>query len=407
MNSEENQNLWSRSYVFLIIANFFLFFGDNLLMPVLPVYVRQFGASNLEIGIVAGIFFGTSILMRLFTSRLAARTGRKVLLVMAMLVCFLTMLGYAIAASLLLIIAFRMIQGLSFGASTSLYGAAVADVIPLQRMGEGMGIFGVGLTIAGALGPFLGAAATTMADFRWVFLVAGALVLVSIVLTVFSNTGGKDEPQSEHAGLKGFFSDIVEPRAIYPALYMLMIGLSMGGLYTYIVLYGEEIGVAEISLYFIINAAAEFLVRIAFGKLYDKHGMYIVVIPGAICGILACVALSIADSLSMVIVASLLLGITFGTIFPVAEAIAMKSVAPERRVAATGTVYNFLDIGMGFGPLIFGAIAQISSYSFTFLMSGLIFATMLILAILTRVFNLRDREGLPISNEQRTTNNEQ
>lgn len=392
-----NQKLWTRSYVFLIIANFFLFFGDNLLMPVLPVYVRQFGASNLEIGIVAGIFFGTSILMRLFTSRLAARTGRKVLLVMAMLVCFLIMLGYAIAASLLLIIAFRMIQGLSFGASTSLYGAAVADVIPLQRMGEGMGIFGVGLTIAGALGPFLGAAATTMADFRWVFLVAGALVLFSIVLTVFSNTGGHNDPPPE-SGFKSFLKDIVERRAIYPALYMLMIGLSMGGLYTYIVLYGEEIGVAEISLYFIINAAAEFLIRILCGKLYDKHGMYIVVIPGAISGILACVALSVADSLPMIIVASLLLGITFGTIFPVAEAIAMKSVAPERRVAATGTVYNFLDIGMGFGPLIFGAIAQLSSYSFTFLMSGLIFVAMLVLALLTRMFKWRDRDGLPNKN---------
>ena len=366
----------------------------------------NFGASNLEIGIVARIFFGTSILMRLFTSRLAARTGRKVLLVMAMLVCLLTMLGYAIAASLLLIIAFRMIQGLSFGASTTLYGAAVADLVPLRRMGEGMGIFGLGMTIAGALGPFLGAAATTMADFRWVFLVAGALVLVSIVLTVSSNTGGSCEPKTDRVGLKGYFRDFIESRAIYPAIYMLLIGLSMGGLYTYIVLYGEEIGVAEISLYFLVNAAAEFLVRIACGKLYDKHGMYIVVIPGAISGILACVVLSVADSLTMIIVASILIGITFGTIFPVAEAIAMKSVAPSRRVAATGTVYNFLDIGMGFGPLIFGAIAQFSSYSFTFLMSGLIFVAMLVLALLTRLFKWRDREGLPLStnNEQLTTN---
>ena len=395
VDTEASHKLWSRSYVFLIIANFFLFFGDNLLLPVLPVYVKKFGANDFQIGIVAGIFFATSILVRMFTSRMAAKTGRKTLLIIAMVVCCVAMLGYYFSAGLLLIILWRLIQGGGFGASTTLYGASVADMIPLKRMGEGMGIFGLGLTIAGALGPFLGAASVASSDFRWVFLVAGALVLVSIILTIFSSTENHQTEQPKRQNLKDFLSDFVEPRAIYPALYMLLIGLAMGGFFTYIVLYGEEIKVSQISLFFIVAAVSEFLIRVVCGKLYDRHGMTIVVVPGALAGILACVVLAKANSLAMIIIASLLVGLAFGTIFPVADAIAMKSVSPERRVAANATVYNFLDIGMGLGPLLFGAVAQLSGYSQAFLISGAIFVIMLALAVLSRIFKWRTKDGLP------------
>lgn len=142
---ENNLNrLWTRNYIFLMISNSFLFFGDNLLLPVLPIYVRQNGADDFQVGIVAAVFFITSIIMRIFTSRASLRLGKRTLLMLTLLVFTLSMLGYYFFASLTVILILRLAQGVGFGASTTLYSTMAANIVPYERMGEGIGYFGPG-----------------------------------------------------------------------------------------------------------------------------------------------------------------------------------------------------------------------------------------------------------------------
>ena len=374
----ENNRLWSRAYTFLIISNFFLFFGDNLLLPVLPVYLDQNGADNFQIGIVIAAFFASSILMRIFTSRASARLGKKTLLMLALSVFAVAMLGYYLFAGLIVILVLRLVQGTGFGASTTLYGAMTADIIPEDRMGEGMGYFGLGITIAVALGPFLGAAAVSLADSKWVFLAAALLEMIAIALSFFIKADNCRRPVESKAGMKDFLSDFVEPTAFYPAVFMLLMGLSMGGFSTYVVLFGKETNIENISVFFLVTSLAEFLVRMVSGKLYDRKGMNFAVLPGALAGGVGCIVIAHATDLAMVSISAALCGIAFGMIFPVMEASAMKSAGPHRRVAANATIYNFLDIGMGLGPLLFGAVAELWGYQEAYILSGLFFAAMLL-----------------------------
>ncbi|MEA4888001.1 MAG: MFS transporter [Clostridiaceae bacterium] len=371
--------LWSRDYIFLMIANFFLFFGDNLLLPVIPVYIKQNGAYNFQIGIVTAVFFATSILMRMFTGRASARLGKKALLILAVSVFALVMLGYYLFAGLIMILVLRLVQGLSFGASTTLYGSTAADIIPYERMGEGIGYFGLGMTIAAALGPFLGAAAVSLTNYKWVFLVAALLVMITIPLSFFIKADNHRIPVKKKVDIKDFLSDFIEPTAFYPSVFILLIGLSMGGIYTYVVLFGKEMSINNISVYFLVLSSMEFLVRMFCGKLYDKKGLNYIVVPGAIAGVIGCVVIANAANLAMVSISAAFCGIAFGMIFPAMQASAMKSAKPERRVAANATIYNFLDIGMALGPLLFGAVAQLSGYADTFMLSSSVFVVMLVI----------------------------
>ena len=95
--------LWSKDYIFLMIANFFLFFSGCLLLPVLPVYLKQDGVTDFQIGTVAAVFYVTSMLMRTFASRLSARVGKKLLLLLAMFVFTFSMIGYYLFAGLAMI----------------------------------------------------------------------------------------------------------------------------------------------------------------------------------------------------------------------------------------------------------------------------------------------------------------
>lgn len=388
--------LWTKDYILLMISNFFLFFGNMLLIPVLPVYIKQSGASDFQIGIVVSVFFVTAILMRIFTSGASARLGQRTLLMLSVTVFSLTMLGYYLWASLMVIIMIRMVQGAGLGISSTLYATITANVIPNERMGEGIGYFGLCLTIATALGPVLGAVAVSLPDFKWVFLVAFLLQMIAVILTAFIKIDDDRKPAGKKAGIKDFFSDIVEPKAFYEAVFMLLIGLVLAGYGTYVILFAKEIDIKNISVYFFVIALAEFLVRIFSGRLYDRKGMNIVVVPGAIAGIISCIVMAKATNLAMVSIAGFLCGAAMGIIFPVMEASAMKNAEPERRIAANATLYNFFDIGMGLGPLLFGVAAQLAGYSDAFMLSSLIFVAML--AILASKAKVKRRKKIVYTN---------
>lgn len=383
--NSNNKTLWSKDYIFLTISNFFLFFGDSLLLPVLPVYVREYGASNFEIGVVTSVFFATSILMRIFTSRVSARIGKRTLLVFTMIVFALAMLGYYLYAGLFIILILRLVQGLSFGAATTLYSSMTANIIPNERMGEGMGYFGLGVSIAFALGPCLGAAAVSRPYYKWVFIAALILEITAVILTLFIKVDNNRVPV-ERIGIKEFVSDIVEPKAIYEGVLMAFFGLSTGGIATYIVLFAKEMSIENISLYFIVTSIAELSVRMFSGKLFDKKGMNPVLIPGTIAGIISLVLIAFSTNLWMICISAFINGLSMGMIFPVVEASAMKNSTPERRLAATATLYNMLDIGSGLSPMLFGIMIQLYGYSDAFLFSSLIFVLMLVVIIIKTAF---------------------
>jgi MFS family permease len=386
VNSKPDK-LWSKDYIFLMIANFLLFFAGCLLLTVLPVYLKQNGVDDFQIGIVAAIFYITSMFMRTLTSKVSARVGRKVLLLLAMSIFACSMVGYYLFAGMSMIIILRLVQGLGFGASSTLYGSTVASTIPNERMGEGMGFFGLGISVAYVLGPCLGAVAISQTYFKWVFLLAAMLVLLSMLLTHFIKADHFEPLAEDQTKGTHWLSNVVEPKVIFESVFILLLGLLMGACDTYVVLYAKQMNITNIFLYFIVTTVAEMSTRIFSGKLYDKKGMNILIIPGAIIGLIGCIVAAHATNLLMLCIFALLYGASIGIIFPVMEASAMKKVSPERRIAANATFYNFLDVGSGVGPLLFGALAQSTGYSNTFSLSGSIFVVMLAIMLFRRLIS--------------------
>lgn len=390
MGNDKARKLWSKDFIFLMTANFFLFFGDNLLLPVLPVYVKQNGANNLQVGIVAAVFFITSIVTRIFTSRASRRLGKRTVLILSLFVFAFAMLGYYLCASLILILILRLVQGAGFGASSTLYSTMAANIVPFEKMGEGIGYFGLGVTIAAALGPCLGAAAASLPHYKWVFLAAVLMETAGIMLSFFIRIDNSRGRPTETAGKKSIFHDVIEPKAFYQSIFFFLIGVSTAGMNTYVVLFAKERKIGNIFVYFLVIALAEFFVRLFSGKLYDKKGLNIVVIPGAIAGIISCIIMANASDLAMVALSAFLCGGACGMVFPVMEANAMQNVDPERRIAANATLYNMLDAGMVFGPILFGEIVQQAGYSNAFYGSSLIFAVMLLTAAFTAKIKKRN-----------------
>jgi MFS family permease len=389
--NEYNISIWSRDFTLLFFSNFFLTFGANMLMPVLPVYMYQAGGNSFQIGMVMGSFTVSAIIMRLFSVRITALLGKRVFLMIGLLLCAMSAGGYYLTTLFLVIFMLRVLHGFGFGATTTLYGAIVSNIIPKSRMGEGMGYFGLCVVIASAIGPFLGAMIVLLPKYHWVFLLSSGLILLSMALTRISKAGRERVEKTKGPAAKFSLLDFFEIKVVFPSILAFFMGISMAGMFIFIVLFGKEVKIEGIGVFFLFTSFAELAVRPVSGRLYDRSGPLMVLIPGGLAGFASTILLSYSTNIPMLITSAVLYGIGLGTVFPVLQAWALRSIDSGRRVAATATFYNFVDSGVALGSLTLGLVAKATSYATMYRYTSLTFA--LFITIYLIYFINRRRRG--------------
>lgn len=131
-------------YCFILAANFLLYFGFWLLIPVLPFYLSEiFNAGNSTIGIILSCYTVAALCIRPFSGYFLDSFARKPLYLLAYFIFMTMFAGYIIAGSLVLFILFRIIHGVSFGMVTVGGNTVVIDIMPSSRRGEGLGYYGL------------------------------------------------------------------------------------------------------------------------------------------------------------------------------------------------------------------------------------------------------------------------
>ncbi|MBN1627350.1 MAG: MFS transporter [Deltaproteobacteria bacterium] len=384
-------SLWNGDFTLLFFGNFFMYLSSIMIMPVLPLYLSQVGGNNFQIGLIMGCFTLSAILIRLFAVKITGWLGGMLFLMTGLITCGLAACGYYITAIISLLFLFRVLHGFGFGSSTTMFSAMVSNIIPKDRMGEGMGFFSLGIVTATAIGPFIGTTITLMHNYQWIFLLSSGLILVSMLLTVLSKACRGNEDMARGASLRISISDFFEKRALFPSSLAFFMGFAMAGFFTFMVLFGNEAGLEKgVGAFFLIMSVAEFLIRFISGKLYDRKGSFVVLVPGIIACLAGTVLLGCSRNMPLFMASSIFIGIGMGMIFPVLQGWALKFTEPNRRVAANATFFNFLDGGMATGAIILGIIAEASSYSLMYLYSSISFGLLLILYL---VRHAKTRQG--------------
>lgn len=114
--------------------------------------------------------------------RLGDLMGRRFLLYLGMLGFGLASLGAGLSATLVQLIIFRIFQG-AFGSIIFPCGLAItSSSFPTKEQGRALGIYGSFLGIGLAIGPVLGGIITTIASWRWIFLINVPIVLLSFAI---------------------------------------------------------------------------------------------------------------------------------------------------------------------------------------------------------------------------------
>src|SRR4051794_32135224 len=124
-----------------------------------------------------------------------------------------------------------------------------------------------------------------------------------------------------------------DKRVLLPSILVAFNYMAIAGIVNFMGAFGKEINVGgRISQFFIAQGIAMVLVRAFSGKIFDRFGHRILIIPGAISGAGGLILLGFSTSMGMVLVSGVLFGIAFAIIHPIIQAWALTLVPPEKKI---------------------------------------------------------------------------
>jgi MFS family permease len=121
------------------------------------------------------------------------------------------------------------------------------------------------------------------------------------------------------------------------------------------------------------------LSRPSIGKIIDKKGADFLVYPSLILFSIGMIFMGFTDSLATVITTGIILGLSYGCLFPSFQTLAVESCPSERSGSAMGTFFLFYDFGFGVGAILLGKISSLSGYSNMYFIISIIVLFILIL----------------------------
>ena len=381
------RSLWNTSFVFLMLVSFITAMGFNMVYIIVSKYAMQITSSLTIAGVVSGIFSIAALVIRPFAGMTVDTVNKKSLCIVANILIGISIVGYAFSHNVPMLFFFRILHGVAFGVSSTVSIALVTKYIPKERMGEGLGYFGLGQVVAQVISPNLGVYIEGKYGFYQLFLVVALLSFLGAGLLTALHYPKSSKPDVKVKMKLTLNSLIAKEVIVYTAIGG-MFSFGNGIVASFLILLGQERKIANIGLFFSVGAVVLFILRLFIGRIVDRQSLTLIVNISLVVTAVSMVLIGVAPALSMLLVAAVLKSIGQGGGQISLQTECIKKVDAGRVGVATSTFYIGADIGQGVGPIIGGVISSSFSYTTLFLVcAALMLISMLFFNIYQRKTN--------------------
>lgn len=354
------QRLLTPAFLLLGVADLAYFTAVGIAVHTLPLYATgPIGSTEAGAGLAFGAFGATALVCRPFAGRLSDTRGRIPLIVFGAVLAAVGMVLLPFVDSLAAVVAIRLLQGVAEAAFFVASFAMLADIAPPERFGEALSYNSLGLYLGLALGPPCAEALIERWGYDEAWFGATALCVLTAGLALLIG-----EPVREHD--EGGHGRLIHRPGIPASLGFFASLAAVGGFVAFASLHSEELGMSNVSLALLVYGVVVVVCRLVFAKVPDR-------LPALPLGAASLAAIGSglvvmavwqrpAGLLIGVVIAAV--GVTFST--PAFFAAIFATAAPSERGAASGTASAFIDLGLGFGPIALGLVADAAGIPWAF-----------------------------------------
>jgi MFS family permease len=413
--------LFTFSFMCATLVNFVLMVNYYMLMVSMTSYcIDTFSTPASLAGLCASIFIIGTLFARFASGVVMDRIGRKKSLLIGCVATIVFSMLYLVPMSLAPLMVLRFVHGFFYGVCSTAVATIVTSIVPASRKGEGVGYYMLSVTLGAALGPSVGIAIYQNFDFNILFACA---VFAAVLATVsacplkpaprvrkdaLDDTNAQDAqgdtpvraeaalekatekvtptatssidaegasalPVEGRGGLRSLLNKFIEFSVLPISVVCGLLFFGYSSLLTFMTPFATELGLgAAASIYFIVYAITMFVTRPFTGKAFDTHGPRGVMVSAFVSFMIGMIVLATASNAVGLLGSAALLGYGVGTAQSSGLAIAVSKVDDSRLALANSTFYICLDVGVGLGPLILGAILPVTGYRVMFLLMAVV-----------------------------------
>ena len=351
-----------KDFILLFVANLLVTSVYFLLMTTMARYATEtYDCSGSMAGLTASIFLIGGVLGRVVSGRFANRVGYKRLTLASALVMLASCALYLVSrASIVLLLAVRLVHGLTFGIVGTIMPALAVQRFPKERIGEGTGVFMLSASVGTGVGPLVGLLVAAGFDYDAMFVAVVVMVAVVTLCAALITTGAFN-PQLAAADKAQPFSwrSFIDPGTLRIAVFMFIVAFSYSSINSFLNSYSVELGLEFFAPFtFLVYSVGNVLFRPVCGRIMDRSGTNVVLYPSIAsmaAGLLLCAFMP--GPLGMLGL-GVLMAVGFGTCMSTGQALVTKLIDPSKTALAIGTFFIMCDGGCGLGPVFLGALIE-------------------------------------------------
>lgn len=350
--------------------------GFGLVLPILPLWAEEIGATPVEIGIITASYAVAQLLFAPVWGRLSDRHGRRPVILVSLAGSAVASLFIGLAGTLVVLLIARVLQGIA-GASYAAAQAYVADITEPKDRAKGMGMIGAAFGLGFVLGPAIGALFSAI-DQRLPFFIASGLAAINFVIAYFrlpvSRRPGAAAPEAPVPRL-AVVRRAISSRDLAPLVWLSFVStFAFVGMETTFALFGERrfsYSPVQMGLLFtFIGVMAVFSQGYLVGRVVERWGESRVMVGGLAGTAVGLLLVAVSHDLWLLLIGLAVLAVASGLVFSTTTALISlaagereqgmvlglsASVGGAARIGApllAGVLFEYVGIAV---PLILGA----------------------------------------------------
>jgi len=185
--------------------------GFSILLPILPYFVKSFGASDVVVGLLFSTFAACQFLSGPVWGNISDRIGRKKVLIISQIGASIGWYMLAYSHTIGMVFFARIVEGIS-GGNISVTQAYVADLVEPKQRGRAFSYVGASFSAGIVFGPVLGGVLLERYGFAAPFLAAATLQVITLIVTILMLPESRSARDSQAASFGQVRASLVDPR---------------------------------------------------------------------------------------------------------------------------------------------------------------------------------------------------
>ncbi len=343
---EYGKNFW------LLCLSMFLFMASfNLILPEMNDFITQLDGASYK-GLIITLFTISSAIARPFSGKLADFIGRKKVMMVGMTVTAIVSLLYPLSFTVFFFLFLRFLHGFSAGFFPTGATALLTDLMPSNKRGVGMGIWGTFVSLGIGAGQSLGSLISKQVGINNLFMIACGVAVLSGILVMNVKETLEESERFSFNHLKIKWNDVFEPSVFPSAIVMFLTATCSGIIFVMTPDISNFLHIDNKGWFFIFYVLTTIFVRLFLSSLSDKIGRRKTLLIGLSFLITSMFLIGSAKDLYSYTIGSIVFGVATGVTSPTLFAWTADLSHPKRRGVGAGTMFIALEAGIFLGSIL-------------------------------------------------------